>query len=329
MNDNNMSDAPFFSVLMLTYNSSWDKTRQTLYSVLVQKDVSFEIVIADDGSEENNFEKIRDYLASWNFAAYSLVANEQNQGIVRNFNSGLVLCKGEYIKPLSPGDFLYDENTLSACCEAIKGNDAAVYFGRAFFYSREADTVKIFADKANPRDLRPYLKKDARKIKRNYLFRCDQILGASVIYKKDIFQKYFSEIMPIVKYTEDLTIRFMIANNEKVEYLDISMETSCCQGLLWYEYASGISTSGDARWARLCYEDSKNVFRLLKEKRLVQRWLYDRYFLGNKIKRLFILLFYTPMEFAWKCIPRKYRLGLKGWNKKTCNIDKLKKILDV
>ena len=79
MNDNNMSDTPFFSVLMLTYNSSWDKTRQTLYSVLVQKDVSFEIIIADDGSEENNFEKIRDYLAAWNFAAYSLVANERNQ----------------------------------------------------------------------------------------------------------------------------------------------------------------------------------------------------------------------------------------------------------
>ena len=119
MNDNNMSDTPFFSVLMLTYNSSWNKTRQTLYSVLVQKDVSFEIIIADDGSEENNFEKICDYLAAWNFTAYSLVANERNQGIVRNFNSGLVLCKGEYIKLLSPGDFLYDENTLSAYREAI------------------------------------------------------------------------------------------------------------------------------------------------------------------------------------------------------------------
>lgn len=329
MNDNNMSDTPFFSVLMLTYNSSWDKTRQTLYSVLVQKDVSFEIVIADDGSDENNFEKIRDYLASWNFTAYSLVANERNQGIVRNFNSGLVLCKGEYIKPLSPGDFLYDENTLSACCEAIKGNDVAVYFGRAFFYSREADTVKIFADKANPRDLRPYLKNNARKIKWNYLFRCDQILGASVIYKKDIFQKYFSEIMPILKYAEDLTIRFMIANNEKVECLDTSMEASGCHGLLWYEYASGISTSGDARWPRLYYEDSKNVFLLLKEKRLIPYWLYELHYSDNKIKRLFILLFYAPMEFAWRCIPRKYRLWLKGWNKKTCNIDKLKKILDV
>ena len=107
-----VSTLPFFSVLMLTYNSSWDKTRQTLYSVLVQKDVSFEIIIADDGSDENNFEKIREYLAAWDFTTYYLVANEQNQGIVRNFNSGLVLCKGEYIKPLSPGDFLYDENTL-------------------------------------------------------------------------------------------------------------------------------------------------------------------------------------------------------------------------
>ena len=219
MNDNNMSDTPFFSVLMLTYNSSWDKTRQTLYSVLVQKDVSFEIIIADDGSEENNFEKIRDYLASWNFTAYSRVANERNQGIVRNFNSGLVLCKGEYIKPLSPGDFLYDENTLSACREAIKGNDAAVYFGRAFFYGRESDTVKVFADKANPRDLRPYLKNNARKIKRNYLLKRDYILGASVIYKKDIFKRYFEEIMSTVKYAEDCTMIYMIASGEKARYM--------------------------------------------------------------------------------------------------------------
>ena len=250
--------APFFSVLMLTYNSSWDKTRQTLYSILIQKFADFEIVIADDGSQDNNFSKIEEYFATNHFTNYTLVANETNQGIVKNFDSGLVLCKGKYIKPISPGDFLYDENTLASVYDEIKDGDAAVYFGNAVYYSNTGGNIHIYDDNANPMDLTPYLKKDYKTIKKNYLVGMDRILGASVLYRSDKFKYYFHQMLKIIKYAEDCSIGFMIAHDEKIDYLST-------KGVIWYEYSSGISTNGNSKWGRLIDADYRNMLFLLVE----------------------------------------------------------------
>jgi glycosyltransferase involved in cell wall biosynthesis len=271
---------------MLTYNSPWDKTRQTLYSILIQKFTDFEIVIADDGSQDNNFSKIEEYFATNNFTNYTLVANKTNQGIVKNFNSGLVLCKGKYIKPISPGDFLYDENTLAAVYDEIKDGDAAVYFGRAAFYSNTNGELKLYPEKCNPRDLAPYIKKDYKAIRRNYLVNRDYILGASTFYKRDIFEKYFCDIKNIIKYAEDCTLIYMVANDEKFEYLPYDV--------IWYEYSSGISTSGDSKWAQRLYEDNKQTFAMLYNKRLIPYWIYEISYGESRYKRLLIKILHNP-----------------------------------
>lgn len=289
-------ETPFFSVLMLTYNSSWDKTRQTLYSVLIQKFKDYEIVIADDGSQENNFSKIEKYFAANNFANYTLVANETNQGIVRNFHSGLVLCKGKYIKPISPGDFLYDENTLSICCKKMKDDSASVYFGRAFFYSYENDMLKLYPDKSNPHDLTPYIRDNSNLIKRNYLQHRDYILGAATFYKTTIFRKYFEEISSVVKFAEDCTMIYMVANNEKFILLDLPNNNP----LIWYEYTIGISTNQSSKWQKLLMEDNKNTFRFLNEKNLIPQWMYNYHFGNSKMYRRIVGLIHEPTRLIRK-----------------------------
>ena len=43
------------SVIVCTYNANWEKTKNTLFSIIRQKNVIFEIIVTDDGSASNNF----------------------------------------------------------------------------------------------------------------------------------------------------------------------------------------------------------------------------------------------------------------------------------
>ena len=46
-----MNDNVEVSVVVVTYNSIWDKLRQTLESILTQDDIRMQIIVADDGSD--------------------------------------------------------------------------------------------------------------------------------------------------------------------------------------------------------------------------------------------------------------------------------------
>ena len=48
------------SVLLVTYNADWNKLKQTIESIIAQKDVSFELIIADDGSKIRWDEQIQE-----------------------------------------------------------------------------------------------------------------------------------------------------------------------------------------------------------------------------------------------------------------------------
>lgn len=307
--------SPFFSVLVLTYNSAWDKTRQTLYSILTQKNVDFELVVADDGSEENNYDKIKKYIESFGFTDYFLVENKQNKGTVKNILSGLAFCHGEYIKPISPGDFLYDENILQKTQECIINRNAAVFFERACYYSIKDDSPFVFLDKANPHDVRPYLMDDYTKIKRNYLAYSDLILGASVIYKTSVFRDYLSKVSDYIKYAEDNTIIYMLAHGERVEFL------SEIQYGVWYEYMSGISMGNDSVWLERVANDRKNVISLLYNEGAISAWVYKLNTSTNWFLRQLIKLVHVPGSFVWRLSK------IKGYEDYMPDIQKLNVLL--
>ena len=48
----------------------------------------------------------------------------------------------------------------------------------------------------------------------------DFITGAAAIYKKEVFAPYLKEVSDCgVEFAEDLTMMYMLGNNEKIEYL--------------------------------------------------------------------------------------------------------------
>jgi glycosyltransferase involved in cell wall biosynthesis len=91
------------SVLVTTYNQE-NYIRQALDSALMQKtDFAFEVVVADDCSQDSTPDILRDYQAR--HPALRVLPGGSNVGITRNYKRGLDACRGEYIAVLEGDDY--------------------------------------------------------------------------------------------------------------------------------------------------------------------------------------------------------------------------------
>ena len=70
------------TVVVLTYNPVWEKLRATLKSIVEQQDVHLQVVITDDGSKNNYFDKVESYFKEIGFDDFKLISNKNNEGTV-------------------------------------------------------------------------------------------------------------------------------------------------------------------------------------------------------------------------------------------------------
>lgn len=312
------------SVLVCTYNPDIQKLKQTLYSIIIQKHVNFEIIITDDGSNNNCFDEIKNFFLLYNFSNYKLVDNKLNKGTVQNILSGMNFVSGKYVKPISPGDFLYDENTLHNTYEFIKNNPADIYFGTAIYYIRNESQVIINDRLKNPCNLIPYTKKNYKYIKFNYFYNHDYILGASIVYSSDVFMDYLKQISPFVKYAEDFSVICMLADNKKIEYIMNNKKDNF--NIIWYEANTGISTNGADKWHKILVEENNHIFDNLLNNNKISKNIIKVTNSANKISRMVKILFLFPNEFICRVI-LKFTTSL-GYNANYYNFDILQKILE-
>ena len=95
---------PFFSIIIPTYNRA-DLIGLTLDSVLGQQDPDFEVLIVDDGSQDNTAEVVGRY-ADPRFRYYP--KQNEERGVARNY--GLTRARGEYALFLDSDDRLHPEH---------------------------------------------------------------------------------------------------------------------------------------------------------------------------------------------------------------------------
>ena len=120
---------PKVSVLVVTYNH--DKyIRQALDSVLMQEtDFDFEIVVADDHSQDSTLAIVEEYQAGNN--SIRVLPSERNVGITRNYQRGFAACRGEYIAVLEGDDFWISPAKLKSLVEFLEQHtDCAFCFHR-------------------------------------------------------------------------------------------------------------------------------------------------------------------------------------------------------
>lgn len=268
-----------FSVIMCTYNSDADKLFKTLKSIVWQKNCSFEIIITDDGSSVFNIAEIEQWFKVNKFKDYTIIANKQNMGTVKNYLEGVKKASGKYIKGSSPGDFLYDRYTLCKYKNFIENNNYLVVFGRAAYYSFENGNINIY-EKSNPIDLEPYINKNKQAILKNYLYYRDYILGTALIIERDILLKYLLLIQNEIIYAEDCSYILMVADGINIGFLD--------EFIIWYEYGTGISTSGSKYFLEKIWQDNLKCFEMLAQRNPKLSDAYD-FFARKKTIRTFYL----------------------------------------
>lgn len=271
------------SVIVLTYNSSFDKIRQTLYSAILQTIGDYEIIVADDGSTNNNKDELKAFFNKNCFFSYKLCLNEQNAGTIKNILSALNLAEGEYIKLISPGDFITTPQIIQTQYDYAKEKNADILFGKCITYNSKG----IILNQNKPKLLDPYIDENKRRIKHNYLFTRDLIIGASIFYKKEILVEYLNKISPFAKYSEDSLINYYLTEHNNLYFID--------EDVVYYETGEGISTSASEKWQKILSNETDQIFNFLYAKRKISPLIYTNYKLKNKyVKLLFSILFDLP-----------------------------------
>lgn len=112
------TNSPAASVLLITYNHE-KYVRQALDSVLMQKaDFAFEVVAADDCSQDSTPDILREYQA--NNPAIRVLPTERHLGITRNYKRGFDACRGEYVAVIEGDDYWISPRKLEALCAFLR-----------------------------------------------------------------------------------------------------------------------------------------------------------------------------------------------------------------
>lgn len=269
-----------FSVIVLTYNSDLEKLKNTLYSIVIQENVSFEVIVADDGSKQNYQLELEHFFEKWKFSNYKIIMNKVNQGTVQNLKSGLMVAEGRYIKDISAGDYLYDRNTLKNIKDFLEYERYDFIFGKAAFYSKNENGYKIHK-RHSPTELSVYRKNNKKKIMRNYFLYQDYVLGASFVFKLELIKEAVNKIEKYVKYCEDSSALCMLADDRKFGFLD--------KYIVWYEYGTGISTTSNNKWKKIIFDENKKVFEMLAPKSNLIKKAYKYNYCGFSNRYLNII----------------------------------------
>lgn len=210
-------------------------------SVLSQTYDNLEVIIVDDGSDDNCPSVCDNYAAK---DERILVIHKENGGLSSARNAGLLRATGDYIAFVDSDDYV-DENMYKRLIEAIEGSDIAV----CAYYSVKGDTVKKH-DGFGERTV--FSHDDAL----TELFRDEKIKNHvwNKLFRKELFDGI---LFPDGKTFEDiLTTYRLFENAEKVTYIPYA-------GYYYIDRETAISKQKDSEtcfsryWAHyLRYEDA-------------------------------------------------------------------------
>lgn len=274
------------SVVVTTYNQSYCSIVQTLNSIVNQSFENFEIIIADDCSEENQEDAARKYFSEVGFNDYRIIINKKNVGTVKNILGAARAADGEFVKFIGAGDLLYSSDTLLKMYDFCISNQISLAFGKLKTFSRAENgvTIQPFHAPSNP-ELYVGIQ-NKKEILKQMLIKGDWLPGGGLFFRREYLVKYLAKLANDyhVKYCEDL-VSPLVALNDRIDYLD--------EYVLWYEWGVGISNDGTVSAKRKMYEDHSNFFSRLKQQ-YAESPIVSKAYSKFKLKRFVMLR--TPLS---------------------------------
>lgn len=139
---------PLVSVRIVCYNQE-DFIKEAIDSVLEQDYSNIEIVIADDCSTDGTVDILLEYQKKYP-EQIVLALSKKNEGITKNINSGLQLCKGEYIAGLGGDDLMLPEKIRKQVEYMEKNPECTIcYHNLDVFDSDTNETLYFFNEKVH------------------------------------------------------------------------------------------------------------------------------------------------------------------------------------
>lgn len=137
------SNIPQISVLIPSYRSG-KMLDEALKSALKQNYQALEVVICDDGSESFEEERLRELAKTERSIELKIVRQRENLGTVRNLNSGLRLCTGEWVLLLAADDVLADENVITRLMGRAEKTKQDWLLGRTVMCDQQLERTEKF-----------------------------------------------------------------------------------------------------------------------------------------------------------------------------------------
>lgn len=254
-------DNVLVSIIVASYNPSFVQLKNTVISAIKQKNISFEIIVADDGSSIDYFDHLIQIFAERKFTNYKFAKLKSNEGTCKNIFNGLKMASGKYIKTIAPGDYFFSDEVLHRWVEWMENEDKKVCFGNAVFYSVTSENKYEFLRVVeNPQNIEVYRRNHCSSKSQllNYVFLKDVPVGANFITDKELMIKYLSSIIPEVIYAEDMVYRMMLVDGYEFVHFN--------EPVVWYEYGTGISTNGSDKWKSIINREAIICNKLMARK---------------------------------------------------------------
>ena len=120
-----MSNQPLVSVIIPAYNHA-QYVQETIKSVINQTYKNIELIIINDGSKDNTYNKIAEMreFCQKRFASF-IFQTQENSGICKTLNKAVSFCKGKYIAVIASDD-IYLPTCLEEQIQIMEENPQVV-----------------------------------------------------------------------------------------------------------------------------------------------------------------------------------------------------------
>ena len=135
------------SIMVLTYNS--EKTIiETLESISNQTYKNIEIVVSDDGSNDNTVFIVEQWFKNHVFLKRKILTSTKNQGTSANFNKALKAATGKLIKDIAGDDILYP-NAITEYYHAYLNDKNCIWVAKCKCFGEDEDFVQMTQKELN------------------------------------------------------------------------------------------------------------------------------------------------------------------------------------
>lgn len=226
MTEQTQDTTPLVSVVIPTYNRSKELAR-AIKSVLNQTYQDFEILVVDDGSEED----LKVICDSFNDQRIKFLRNDTHTNANVARNRGIKEAQGEYIAMLDSDDE-YLPHHLSRRVEKIKEWDCDGIFGSAYIDNGEEQTLKLSRPLRKGELMINYLLSDGFAQTSSHFYKANAakaVLWDETLLRHqdyDFSVRFADKFEFLTDYTPTIIINWKQGNTQKLDFIQIQSALS-------------------------------------------------------------------------------------------------------